>query len=83
MWLYEWKLFIVCHHPYKFGGHRYCGSGGITFLIVRVVSQDDAIKESIYEKFMGRSHLRLLLEVIILPSLEAINRDVARSPVNI
>ena len=81
MWLYEWKLLIVCHHPYKFGGHRYCGSGDITFLIVRVVSQDDAIKES--RKFMGRSHLRLLLEVIILPSLEAINRDVARSPVNI
>ena len=25
--IYQWKLFAICHHPYKFGNHRHCDSG--------------------------------------------------------
>ena len=34
---------MVCHHPAKFGGHRYCGSRDM-FLVCHKISQDHTIK---------------------------------------
>ena len=42
--LYEWELFIVCHHPAKFVGHRYCSSRDIIFLVCDMIKQDQVIK---------------------------------------
>ena len=32
-----WMLFMNCHHLAKFGGHRYCGSRDIMFLVPHVI----------------------------------------------
>ena len=38
------KLLIVCNHPFRFGRHRYCGSGYKMFLIYQVISRDHVFK---------------------------------------
>ena len=68
LWLYEWELLIVCHHPDKFGSQRHCVSGDVIFLIYHIILQDHLIKGS--SDFMARS---LLKKVITMPSLEAID----------
>ena len=35
---------MVCHHLAKFGGHRYCSSRNIKFLICHVIKQDLVIQ---------------------------------------
>ena len=37
-WLCGWGLFILIHHPAKFGVHRPCESGDITSLICHVTT---------------------------------------------
>ena len=37
---------MVCHHLAKFGGHRYCSSRDITFLVCHVIKQGHVIKGS-------------------------------------
>ena len=53
------------HHPVKFGGHRYCGSGDIIVLACHVITQDHMIKQSC--DLMGGSPLlfRLALEYFL------------------
>ena len=55
MQLYEWELLIVCHHPAKFIGQRYSGSGDM-FLVCWSISQESKIKISC--DFMDRSPSR-------------------------
>ena len=31
MLFYEWEPLMVSHHPARFGGHMYCGSGDSAF----------------------------------------------------
>ena len=31
MLFYEWEPLMVSHHPARFGGHMYCGSGDSVF----------------------------------------------------
>ena len=31
MLFYEWEPLMVNHHPARFGGHMYCGSGDSVF----------------------------------------------------
>ena len=57
---------MVNHHPAKFGGHGYCGSGDIMVLFCHVILGDDLTKG--LDNFMGRSLSRW---VTILPSLVA------------
>ena len=35
-----WNSLKVSHHPAKFGGHWYCGSGDIKILVCHVILQD-------------------------------------------
>ena len=35
---------MVYHHPAKVGGHSYCGSRDIMFLVCHMISQDDRLK---------------------------------------
>ena len=58
---------MVCHHPAKFGSHRYCSSRGIIFLICRLIKQNHVIKRS--AEYNDRCHSS---EVITLLSLEII-----------
>ena len=44
IWLHGRKLLIVCDHPFKFGGHRYCSSGDKMFLIDHVISRDNVFQ---------------------------------------
>ena len=44
--LYEWELFLVCHHLATFGDHRYCSFRYIMFLVYHVIKQDQVIKGS-------------------------------------
>ena len=37
---------MVYHHFIKFGGHRYCSSRDIMFLVCHVIKQDPIIKGS-------------------------------------
>ena len=52
----EWKLLAVCHHPDKFGDHRYFDNGDIMFMICHWTSRDQIFKGLC--EFMGRSPLR-------------------------
>ena len=58
---------MVYHHLAKFGGHRYCISRDIMFLICNVIKQGHIIKRS--GDYNDRSPSR---NVTILPSLVAI-----------
>ena len=44
MGLYGRKLLIVCNHPTRFVGHRYCGSGDKILLSYHVTSRDHLLK---------------------------------------
>ena len=49
MWLYGRELFIVSHHPAKFGGHRHCGSGDVNIPANTVIFfQMQDIRDCIY-----------------------------------
>ena len=37
---------MVCQHLSKFGGHRYCSSRDMMFLVCHVIKQDHVIKGS-------------------------------------
>ena len=37
---------MIYHHLAKFGGHSYCSSKDIMFLVCHVIKQDHAIKGS-------------------------------------
>ena len=40
LWLYRWKPLKASHNPLKFGGHRFCRSGDVTFLTSHITSYD-------------------------------------------
>ena len=42
----RWELFMVCHHLGKCGGHKYCTSRDIMFLVYHVIKQDHVNKGS-------------------------------------
>ena len=37
---------MACHHLAKFGGHRYCGSRNVMFLVCHLIYQNHVIKGS-------------------------------------
>ena len=46
----------MVYHP-KFGGHRYCSSGDIMFLVCHLIKQDHIIKRSVdYKKYKLSHH---------------------------
>ena len=46
MGLYAWFLFIISHHPAKFGGHRSCRRKYILFFLFHVLSCGNMVGES-------------------------------------
>ena len=46
MRLYAWFLFIISHHPAKFGGHRSCRRKYIFFFLFHVLSCGSMVGES-------------------------------------
>ena len=44
MLLIGWKLLILHNQPAKFGGHKFCGSEDISYLICHMSSQNYLIK---------------------------------------
>ena len=44
---------MISHHPVKIGGHRHCGSGDITFLVVE--EQDSTCSLKFFSR--GHSHI--------------------------
>ena len=67
MWLCEQKLLIVCNHPARFSGHKYCGSGGKMLLIYHVTSRNH-----VFNRLRDLISLSFLRQVTISPSLVAI-----------
>ena len=45
IWLFKCFFYVINHYPVKFGVHRTCGIGDITFLICHETSHNHVIKE--------------------------------------